>query len=267
MKTKIMGILNATPDSCYDNGRFFSYEKALQRALDMIEEGVDIIDIGGESTRPGADPVELEEELNRVIPVIKAIRAQSNIHLSIDTMKYQVAQAALEHGVNLINDVTGFNHPQMIELAKEFKVDICVMHMQGTPRTMQLNPYYERGVIQALLDWFKERIDLLLNAGIAEHKIILDPGIGFGKTVEDNVKILQNVPTLRELGFPLLLGVSRKSFLAKICHKEREQLLAATLAANMIGMLSGIDYIRVHDVKEHKDLISFLKVYCANDNT
>ncbi|MGK5593805.1 MAG: dihydropteroate synthase [Parachlamydiaceae bacterium] len=266
MKTKIMGILNVTPDSCYDKGRFFAHDKALKRAFEMIEEGADMIDIGGESTRPGAEPVPAEEELRRVIPVIKAIRAQTRIPLSIDTMKPQVAQKALEHGVNLINDVTGFKDPLMIKLAREYQADICVMHMQGTPQTMQLRPHYEEGVLNALNNWFKTRVDTLLNAGINRDKIILDPGIGFGKTVEDNVKILQNVPTLQNLGFPLLLGVSRKSFLSKICGQEREQLLAATLAASLTSVMGGVDYIRVHDVKEHRDLISFLKVYAHDNN-
>ncbi|KAF3363123.1 Dihydropteroate synthase [Chlamydiales bacterium STE3] len=261
MKTKIMGILNITPDSCYDGGRFFALEKALNRAFSMVEEGADLIDVGGESTRPGASPVPLDEELRRVIPVIKAIREESTIPISIDTMKPEVAEEAIRAGATMINDVTGFDDLKMIDTARKHGVALCVMHMKGNPLTMQNDPHYEEGIIPCLLDWFAKKIDRLISSGIDKNKIILDPGIGFGKTVVDNVKILQNVPKLQKLGFPLLLGASRKSFLTKICNKERDQLLAASLAAHMTGAIAEVDYIRVHDVREHRDMLSFLSLY------
>lgn len=264
MKTKIMGILNVTPDSCYDGGQFFSVEKALARAMQMVEEGADMLDIGGESTRPGAFPVSEEEELQRVIPVIKAIRERSMIPLSIDTMKPNVAEAAVCEGVGMINDVTGFMNDKMISIAKRYQTELCVMHMKGMPQTMQIDPKYEEGVIHHLLNWFKIKTEQLVKAGIKKEKIYLDPGVGFGKSVVDNLKILQNVPTLLELGYPILLGLSRKSFLGKICSKERPKLLPATITANALAALSGVAIIRVHDVEGHKDMLRVLELYKAN---
>lgn len=264
MKTKIMGILNVTPDSCYDGGRYFSLDMALSRALQMIDEGVDIIDIGGESTRPGAEPVSEEEELRRVIPVIKAIRAKSSIPLSIDTMKPRVAEEAASFGITMINDVTGFENPNMIEIAKRHQTEICVMHMQGMPENMQDSPCYKEGIIDYLMIWFRKKIDQLLAFGIGKEKIFLDPGIGFGKTVVDNVKILQNVPTLLKLGYPILLGLSRKSFLGLICAKSRAELLPATITANTAAVLAGVQIIRVHDVQEHRDMLHILEHYKAS---
>lgn len=264
MNTKLMGILNITPDSCYDGGLFFSHEKAISRAFQMIAEGVDIIDIGGESTRPGAIPVSEQEELRRVIPLIKMIRDKSTIPLSIDTMKPKVAEEAALAGINMINDVTGFENPDMIETARKYDTEICVMHMQGTPQNMQNNPFYQEGIIPHLMSWFKKKVAILQNLGIKKEKIFLDPGVGFGKTVVDNLQILQNVPTLLDLGYPILLGVSRKSFLGKICHKERGQLLPATITANAAAVLAGVHMIRVHDVSEHRDMLHFLENYKAS---
>lgn len=253
MNTKIMGILNITPDSCYDGGKYEHFEAAVSRGIEIEKEGADLLDIGGESTRPGASEISEEEELRRVLPALKALSNKINIPISIDTMKPKVAEKAIAAGASIINDVSGFKDRDMILLAKETCVQICVMHMQKTPKTMQDNPFYPEGIVQHLLGWFKERIDTLTAAGIAPEKIILDPGIGFGKTVADNLKILQNVPTFKKLGFPLLLGISRKFFLTKICNKPRSDVLQATIALNTLAAIAGTDFIRVHDVKEHKE--------------
>ncbi len=251
LTTKIMGILNVTPDSCYDGGRYLELEKAIAHGLKLYRDGADVVDIGGESTRPGAEPVGEAEELRRVIPVIEGLRAHLPIPISIDTKKPAVAAQALAAGATLLNDITGFRDPAMVSLAANSNCDICVMHMQGEPKTMQLNPHYPEGVITHLLRWFTERTDSLIQAGIAKERIILDPGIGFGKTVDHNIEILQNLRRLRDLGFRLLLGVSRKSFMQKITGKERETLLPPTIAVNTLMMVEGVDIIRVHDVAEH----------------
>jgi len=257
-----MGILNVTPDSFYQPSRFHDPESAISRGTAIFNEGADIIDIGGESTRPGAQPVSESEEIERIVPVIQTLHAQiPAATLSIDTMKPGVAKAALQAGASLINDVGGFQLPEMIELAASHKVDICVMHMQGTPQTMQLNPAYPNGVTAYLLQWFDEKIAQLLKQGIKEKHIILDPGIGFGKSVADNLEIIHNLPKFKRLGFPILLGVSRKSFLSKIINKPTVDLLPATLGINTLALLAHIDIIRVHDVKEHRTLINVMQKY------
>lgn len=229
---------------------------AFERGKCIFEEGADIIDIGGESTRPGAEPISEEQELARVIPLIKALRAEVPIIISIDTSKPRVAAAAIAAGAQLINDVTGLRHPEMQEVAATFDVNVCMMHMQGTPQTMQSNPQYPEGVIPHLLKWFEKQITILLKQGIKEKQIILDPGIGFGKTVADNLEILENLPRLKAMGFPLLIGLSRKSFLGKILNKPAPELLSATIAANAFLIMSNVDIIRVHDVSAHRDVIN-----------
>lgn len=253
-----MGILNVTPDSCYDQGRWFDHQKAIQRGMQMWQEGADWIDIGGESTRPGAPPVPEEEELRRILPVIKALRNDIPIPLSVDTMKAAVADAALEAGASLINDVSGFGDPEMRRVAAASHVPVCVMHMHENPATMQINPSYPQGVMPFLLDWFNNRIDLLLTAGVKEQNIILDPGIGFGKTVADNVEIVHNLHKIKDLGFPVLIGLSRKSFLGKIINKTYPELLPISLAVNTLALLAKIDILRVHDVSEHRDVITLM---------
>jgi len=256
--TQLMGILNVTSDSFYDGECFLAKEQAIARGLALVAEGADIIDVGGESTRPGAVPVSLAEELSRVIPVIKGLSTQTSTTLSIDTMKPEVAAAALEAGATLINDVSGFRHPQMRELAAQTKVDICVMHMQGEPRTMQDQPFYEEGIIPHLLNWFENRIQELRRSGVQDSQIILDPGIGFGKTVADNLKIIDNLTLLKSMGFRILLGASRKSFLSKIVNKPSANVLFETIAVNVLGVQQGVDIIRVHDVKEHRGVLDLM---------
>lgn len=262
MKSKIMGILNITPDSCFDQGRWFDQEKAIRRAFEIEKQGADILDIGGESTRPDATPVSEEEELKRVIPVIRSIKAEGlSIPISIDTMKPRVAEEALLAGASWINDITGFSHPDMKRVAKESNAMLVVMHMQGTPQTMQKNPHYPGGVIPCLIEWFKRKIDELNDAGIEANRLILDPGIGFGKTIDDNHAILHHMREFKSLGFPVLLGLSRKSFLGKIIGKTYPDLLPVTLAASTLALEKEVDYLRVHDVAEHHEIRNLINYF------
>lgn len=260
-KTQLMGILNLTPDSFFSDSRAPTVELAIAKALQMEKDGADILDIGGESTRPGSPPTSDTEELARVIPVLELLKGKLSIPISIDTRKPSVARAAITAGASLINDVTGFSDPEMIAIAKEHNVDICVMHMLGTPQTMQQNPHYDGGVVPFLLEWFEERVNILTRAGIPAKNIIIDPGIGFGKTVADNLEIIHNLPFFRKLGFRVLLGASRKSFLAKILDMPTESLLSATIAVNTLAIADEVDIIRVHDVKEHRSVIDYLAAY------
>lgn len=261
MIPKIMGILNATPDSFYDKGTYFSLELAIKRAHEMVRQGASIIDIGGESTRPNATPIIEDTEYERVIPLIKALNLDDtfkNIQISIDTMKPSIAEAAIQAGASLINDVTGFRNPEMISVAAKYNVDICVMHMQGTPANMQLNPQYPEGIMTHLMNWFEIKINELLKSGIKENSIIIDPGIGFGKTVADNLEIIHNLPQFKKWGFRVLLGVSRKSFMSKILNKTAADLLIPTVAINTFALSKGVNIIRVHDVMEHQQMIELL---------
>jgi len=259
--TQLMGILNVTPDSCFDQGRWFEHSTAIQRGIQIYREGADWLDVGGESTRPGAQPVSETEELRRVIPVIKSLKQEISIPISIDTMKAKVAETAIEAGASLINDISGFCDPAMRQIAASSQLPICVMHMHETPATMQNKTHYPQGIIPFLLDWFKRRIDLLLASGIHEKNIILDPGIGFGKTVADNVEIVHNLYDIKALGFPVLMGLSRKSFLGKIINKGYPELLPVSLAINTLAILAHVDIIRVHDISEHRDVIDLMAYF------
>jgi dihydropteroate synthase len=252
-KPLIMGILNVTPDSFSDGGLYSDVADALQQAEKMRREGVDIIDIGGESTRPGSDPVSAEEQIRRVIPVIEAIRETSDGLISIDTTSSAVAQAALAAGANLINDVSGgINDATILALAAEANVPIILMHTQGTPKTMQDNPYYEN-VVQEVCEALQERIKAALAAGVARHNIVLDPGIGFGKRKQDNLDLLAHLDVLVALGYPVLLGTSRKRFMGSICEvSEPAELVTATAVTTALGVMAGVKLFRVHDVKENR---------------
>lgn len=256
--TKLMGIVNVTPDSFFDGGRFFNPEEAIAQGLKLHQDGADMLDIGGESSRPGAAEVSEADELARVIPVIRGLKERQPLPLSIDTTKAKVAAAAIEAGATFINDISGFNDPAMREVAASTDAELCVMHMQGTPQTMQMHPEYPEGVIPHLMRWFDQRVDLLIKSGIKEKRLVLDPGIGFGKTVADNLEILQNLAHIKTLGFPLLLGVSRKSFMGKLLQKKANELLPATLATSAFLVMHGVDILRIHDVREHRDLIVLL---------
>jgi dihydropteroate synthase len=249
--TVLMGILNVTPDSFYDGGKRFDSAKALADALEMVDSGAEILDIGGESTRPGAQPVSLEEELRRVLPVIRELRKNSNVPISIDTYKEAVARAALDAGADIVNDISALRFDrEMAALVASEKVPLILMHMQGVPRTMQVEPHYQ-DVVREVQDFLAERIRIAQEAGIAKRHIIIDPGIGFGKTLAHNLALLKDLGSLNSLGQPLLLGVSRKAFIGKILNLAgAEERLEGSLAAAVVAALSGANIVRAHDVSE-----------------
>lgn len=256
----IMGILNVTPDSFSDGGKWSNVDKALYHAEEMIEDGAKIIDVGGESTRPGSEPVPLEEEKRRVIPVIEAVRKRfPEIFISVDTYKSEVAKEALDAGADVVNDISGFHFDEkMAELVAERGVPAVLMHIKGTPKNMQKNPYYE-DVIKEICEYFEKTVDYAVTKGVKREQIILDPGIGFGKRLEDNLEILKRINEFKRFGLPLLLGTSRKSFIGFVTgEKNPEKRVAGSLASIVRGILSGVKIVRVHDVKETKQFIDIL---------
>ena len=261
----IMGILNVTPDSFSDGGKYFEKNTAIEHGLRMIENGADIIDIGGESTRPFSEPVSLDEELSRVIPVIEGIRKKSDVCISIDTTKSVVASKALNVGASIINDVSAMEvDPLMADVAIQFNCPLIIMHMKGTPKNMQDNPKYE-SLISDIKDYLVSRIDFALSKGVEQKKIIIDPGIGFGKTVENNFEIINNLNHFVELNFPVLLGASRKSFIGVSLNLPEKDRLEGSLAANVIGLQQGVKIFRVHDVSEtNKALLIANKIFNSN---
>lgn len=250
-----MGILNATPDSFSDGGLFADPECALHHALEMVEQGADMIDVGGESTRPGSLPVPAEVQIERVVPVLVALRKSlpAETILSVDTSLAAVAEAALSAGCDLVNDVTaGLGDPAMLALAASRRVPIVLMHMQGTPQTMQDQPRYAN-VVEEVVEFLTARVDAALAAGVARDDIILDPGIGFGKRKEDNLSLMAHLRRFPALGFPTLLGTSRKRFMGSICHTARPgELVAATVATTALGVMAGFNIFRVHDLRENR---------------
>jgi dihydropteroate synthase len=243
-----MAIVNVTPDSFSDGGRYFSPASAIEHALRMEDEGADILDIGGESTRPYSEPVSVEEELSRVVPVMEGLSGRVQIPISIDTSKSQVAQAALQLGAEIINDVSGLTaDPEMAKLAASEQAAVCAMHMQGTPQTMQDSPTYEN-VVDDILGYLRERMDSLISLGIAADRICLDPGIGFGKTHEHNLELLKNSQRFIELGTPILIGHSRKGFIGKILNDKSADRSAGSVAMSLFLAQQGIQLVRVHDV-------------------
>lgn len=250
-KTLIMGVLNVTPDSFYDKGRFFDKKKAVSHALAMVSDGADIIDIGGESTRPGAKEVGASEEMDRVIPVIEAVAGRIKKPVSIDTRKAVVAGAALKAGACIVNDVSALRHdPSMAGVAAKFGAAVILMHMKGTPETMQAAPRY-KDVIKEIAAYLKESANLAARAGVKKDNIIVDPGIGFGKTLEHNLEILRRLKDFKILGHPVCIGTSRKSFIGRILGSDDpEDRLAGTIAACAAAIMNGADILRVHDVKE-----------------
>ena len=252
-KTLIMGIVNVTPDSFSDGGLYYETKTAINHAKKLIESGADIIDIGGESTRPGAEPVSEKDEISRILPVIKKIRTiSSSILISIDTTKSNVAKSALEAGANIINDISGLTKDSsMVNVAAEFQVPIVIMHMQGNPRNMQKKPFY-KDIILEISTFFKNQIELALNAGINKKNIILDPGIGFGKSVSHNFKLIKYLNKFCDYGFPILIGPSRKSFLGITLDLPVEDRFEGTSAVITAGILNGAKIVRVHNVKRIK---------------
>ena len=247
---KIMGILNVTPDSFSDGGRYHPIDKALVQAELMLSEGADILDIGGESTRPGSEPVSPEEQINRVCPVIARLREQHpKIDISIDTMSSMVAEAAIQAGANIINDVSGGDHdPKILAVAARNDVAIILMHMQGTPKTMQDNPYYDE-VVAEVKSALIQKVEKALATGVKPERIAIDPGIGFGKRRQDNLDLLAHLKELVATGYPVLLGTSRKRFMGAICNiTEPHELVTATAVTTALGVMAGVKMFRVHDV-------------------
>ena len=253
-KPLVMGILNVTPDSFSDGGRFQSLEFAMSRAEGMIAEGVDMIDVGGESSRPGAPALPLDEELRRVMPVLYALRDLGR-PLSIDTYKPEVMREAILAGVDMINDINGFRAPGALEAVADSDCGLCVMHMQGTPQNMQQQPEYS-DVVREVTDFLRERVAAMVAAGIDRERICIDPGFGFGKTVEHNYALLRNIGKMQEeLGLPILAGVSRKSMIGAITGKPVEQRLAGNIAGALAAIAHGARIVRVHDVVETVDAV------------
>jgi len=247
-RTWIMGILNVTPDSFSDGGLYLDKNKAVKRGLELAEEGADIIDIGGESTRPGSNSISTEEELKRIIPVLSDLREKTDALISVDTTKSEVARAALDHGADIINDISALRFdPQMPPLAVNRDVPVVLMHMKGTPKTMQANPSYE-DLLAEVKSFFKERLETAKTLGIKREKIIIDPGIGFGKGHNDNLLLIKNLRALEEFERPIMIGISRKSFIGKILNLPVLERIEGTIASAVLSIIHGAHILRVHDV-------------------
>jgi len=250
----VMGILNTTPDSFSDGGQFNVIDNALKHAQKMIDEGADIIDIGGESTRPDANPVTVEDELQRVLPVIESIRQQSDIAISIDTSKAEVMQAAINAGADMVNDVNALRAENAVETCARLDVPVCLMHMQGEPRLMQKEPQY-KNVVEDIKQFLQQRVEACMQAGIKKEYIILDPGFGFGKTLEHNFSLLKHLDEFSVTDLPLLVGISRKSMLGTVLNAEVNERLAGSIAAAVLAYGKGAKIFRVHDVKPTVDAL------------
>jgi dihydropteroate synthase len=259
----VMGILNMTPDSFSDGGKFNALDLALEHADKMIAAGVSIIDIGGESTRPGAPEVTLDDELSRVIPIIKAIRAKHDVWISIDTSKAEVMRQAVEAGADLINDVRALQEPGALEVAAKAQVPVCIMHMQGQPRTMQTGPHYQDLLADVKL-FLEDRVAACTRAGIAREKIILDPGFGFGKTVEHNYHLLAHLDAFHQFGLPILAGMSRKSMIFKLLNKKPTECMVASVTCAAVAAMKGAHIIRVHDVNETIEAMKIVQTIIQN---
>jgi dihydropteroate synthase len=262
---KIMAIINVTPDSFSDGGKLSTTQQAIEFALQQVEYGADILDIGGESTRPNADEVSVQEELARVIPVIEGLRGKINIPISIDTSKPEVMRAAVAAGAGLINDVFALRQEGALEAVAELNVPVCLMHMLGSPKTMQKDVNYDDVLVQ-VRQFLTERIFACEMAGITKKNIIIDPGFGFGKHLEHNLKLLANLDYFKQLGVPVLAGVSRKAMIGQITGRELNQRVVGSVAAAMLAVQNGASIIRVHDVAETKDALAVLSAVAAQKN-
>lgn len=251
-RTWIMGILNVTPDSFSNGGLYFEKEKAVSRGLELVAEGADIIDVGGESTRPGSEPIPAREELRRVIPVISSLREKTDALISVDTIKSEVAEAAIEAGADIINDISSFSFDSgMASLAAQKEVPVILMHMKGTPKTMQINPSY-KDLLSEIKSFLQEKLEIAQVSGIKKEKIIIDPGIGFGKNPNDNLTLLNNLSFLEELERPILVGISRKSFIGNILNSPPQERIEGTIASAIMSIIRGAHILRVHDVSTVK---------------
>jgi len=257
-KTYVMGILNCTPDSFYPGSRSATVAEALKSAREMISAGVDIVDVGGESTRPGSEPVPEEEEIRRVVPVVQALRAESDTIVSVDTRRREVAERCLDAGADIINDISGLRQgDDLARLVARRRVPIVLMHMRGTPKTMQKNPYYHSTMSEILRE-LRQSIAAAIGAGIPPEMIIVDPGIGFGKRIQDNLRIIRELASLKSLAFPILVGLSRKGFIGEILDRPVEKRLIGTVTANTLAILNGADIIRVHDVADAVEMVKII---------
>lgn len=264
-RTRIMGILNTTPDSFSDGGCFQTLEKAVNRGLQMVEEGADMIDVGGESTRPGAAPVQPLEEIARTVPIIGRLREKTNALISIDTRHAATARAAVAAGADIINDISALADPDMVNVAAETGAGLVLMHMQGLPENMQKNPCYD-DVVSTVWNFLEERMAFAVAHGVSPEQICLDPGLGFGKTVEHNLALLNAVPIFGKSGRPVLIGASRKSFIGSITGREKPtERLAGSLAAAAGSILRGAQVLRVHDVKESCDAARLVDTLRSNE--
>jgi len=252
---QVMGILNVTPDSFSDGGQFLAADSALAQAKKMVADGAGIIDVGGESTRPGAPIVAIEEEINRVVPVIEAIESELDIPISIDTSKPDVMRAAVKAGAGLINDVRALTVEGSVEAASELNVPVCLMHAQGTPQTMQDDPQYE-DVVAQVKQFLNERIDTCIKAGIARDQLMIDPGFGFGKRARHNLRLMKHLSSFMELDLPVLIGISRKSIIGSLLNVTMEERLAGSLSMAAVAVWQGAKIVRSHDVRETKQAIS-----------
>ncbi|QGX61762.1 dihydropteroate synthase [Alteromonas mediterranea] len=256
---QVMGILNVTPDSFSDGGKHADVKQALEHALRMIDEGARFIDIGGESTRPGAPEVSLQEELDRTIPVIEAVAKNAQCVISIDTSKAEVMREAVKAGAGLINDVRALQEPGALSAASETGVPVCLMHMQGQPRTMQNHPTYQ-DVVEDVTQFLLERAEVCEKAGIAKEQILFDPGYGFGKSLEHNYALVKHLPKLMDLGYPVLVGMSRKSMIGNLLNRKVDERLAGSISLATIVAQMGAQIIRVHDVKETADAVNIVNM-------
>lgn len=253
-----MGILNVTPDSFSDGGVFNCADGIVSRVEEFLTNDVDIADIGGESTRPGSDSVPADEEIKRIIPAVRH-SAAAGLYVSVDTCKPAVAMEALKEGAAMINDIAGFRDPAMIDVCAEYGCSLCIMHMLGEPRTMQQAPVY-KDLLGEIKKFLLDAAERCVKAGVKESSICIDPGFGFGKTLEDNYEILANLEYFKEDGFPLLIGLSRKSMIGGVLNKPVEKRMAGTLAANTVAVMNGADIIRVHDIEETADMLKIMKM-------
>ena len=257
-----MGIVNVTPDSFSDGGKFNTTDKAVAHAMELVAQGADILDIGGESTRPGATPVPLDEELNRVVPVIKAL-AQAGVPLSIDTYKPEVMRAAIEAGADIVNDVCALQEPNALEIVAASKVGVCLMHMQGRPQTMQADPQYQ-DVVAEVTSFLATRLKAAEAMGISRERVLLDPGFGFGKRTAHNLTLLNHLSSLQSLGLPLLIGLSRKSVLGQVLGSAADERIHASIAASVVSVMRGANIVRVHDVKPTVDALKIVTAVMQN---
>jgi dihydropteroate synthase len=258
-KIEIMGVLNITDNSFYDGGKFNNLKSSLDQAKKLINEGADIIDIGAESSKPGSNPVSSKDQIRKIEPLVEALREISNIPISIDTRSSEVITNLLKYEINIVNDISSLGDRELLDIIKSNGLSISLMHMLGTPKTMQINPIYEN-VIEDIYQYLKNRAELCVNHGVDRSNIIIDPGFGFGKTLDHNYKILNNLEKFSKLGYPILSGISRKSMIGDVLDKPVTDRLYGSLAASVIAIKNNTSILRVHDVRETKMLLNFKKL-------